>query len=344
MLLQPDSFFGFAEHRRIGLFTIYNPNGMSAQLTNYGAKIVSLNVPSADGCKRDVVLGFNTLDEWQQKETYFNAIIGRVANRIKDGKFNLEGKAYQLATNNGTNHLHGGVKGFNEHVWEVVGQNAYSVSFHYRSDDGEEGYPGNVDVFVTYRLTRDNALEITYEGKTDKTTLLALTNHAYFNLSGEGHPTVNDHTLQVFADKYTPFDDTACPTGEIAEVENTPMDFRQPVKIGERINLDFFKPGRGIDNNFILRKTEKKKKPEWAAVLSDGCLTMQVLTTMPALQVYTGNYVEENIGKSGKQYAPQCAVCLEAQSIPNAANLPNFPSVVLKPQEIYFEQTIYKFL
>lgn len=343
-MLNPEKFTGFAEHRRIGLYTLRNPNGLVAQLTNYGAKIVSLYVPAADGSRRDVVLGFNTLEEWQTKETYFNAIIGRVANRIKDGRFTLEGKQYQLATNNGTNHLHGGNCGFNEHVWDVVGQTAYSISFHYHSKDGEESYPGNVDVFVTYRLTRDNALEITYEGKTDKTTLLALTNHAYFNLSGEGTPSVNDHTLQVFADQYTPFDDTACPVGEIHDVEGTPMDFREPVRIGDRISLDFFKPGRGIDNNFILRKTEKKKKPELAAVLSDGGLTMQVLTTMPALQVYTGNYVEENIGKSGKQYREQCAVCLEAQSVPNAVNQKEYPSVILKPNEIYFEQTIYKFV
>lgn len=343
-MVNAESFTGLIDGQRVRLFTLHGKDGMTAQITNYGAKIVSLVVPDAEGNKADVVLGFSTFEEWQQKETYFNAVIGRYANRIKDGRFVLDGKEYQLAVNNGTNHLHGGNVGFNRKVWEVVGQTRYSVSMHYRSKDGEENYPGNLDVYVTYQLTRDGALAITYEAKTDKPTILGFTNHAYFNLQGEGNGDVKEHVLQVFADRYTPFDDTACPTGEVAAVDGTPMDFRQPVRIGDRIDDKFFAPGRGIDNNFVLRKQGSKKMPELAARLSAAGRTMEVWTTMPGLQVYTGNWVEQNIGKSGKQYDVQTAVCLESQNFPNSPNIPTFPSPVLRPGEVYFEKCIYKFV
>ena len=343
-MVNEESFTDLVKGKRIGLFTLCNPQGMKVQITNYGAKIVSLYAPDKDGKLADVVLGFSTLEEWKTKETYFNAVIGRYANRIKDGHFTLDGKEYKLAVNNGTNHLHGGNVGFNEKVWDVVGQTKHSVSLHYRSADGEENYPGTLDVYVTYNVTLDNALEITYEAKTDKPTVLGFTNHAYFNLKGEGEGNVRDHVLQVFADEYTPFDDTACPTGEILSVEGTPMDFREPVLVGDRIDLPFFAPGRGIDNNFVLRKTDGKKKPELAAVVSAAGRTMQVLTTMPGLQVYTGNWVEKNIGKSGREYDVQTAICLEAQNFPNSPNIPSFPSPVLRPGEVYFEQCVYKFV
>ena len=343
-MIQEEHFQDFKQGKRIGLFTLRNPNGMIAQITNYGAKIVSLYAPDKDGKLADVVLGFSTLKEWQEKETYFNAVIGRYANRIKDGRFELDGKQYQLAVNNGTNHLHGGNIGFNEKVWEVVGQTKHSVSLHYRSKDGEENYPGNLDVYVTYNLTLDNALEISYEAKTDKPTIVGFTNHAYFNLKGEGEGDVRDHVLQVFADEYTPFDDTACPTGEIAPVDNTPMDFREPQIIGSRIDDPFFAPGRGIDNNFVLHKSEGKKKPELAAIVSADGRTMEVWTTMPGLQVYTGNWIEKNMGKSGREYDAQTAVCLEAQNFPNSPNIASFPSPVLRPGEIYFHQCVYRFV
>lgn len=347
-MVKEETFTGLEKGKRIGLFTLRNPQGMQVQITNYGAKIVSLLAPDKEGNLADVVLGFSTLEEWKQKETYFNAVIGRYANRIKDGRFTLDGKEYQLAVNNGTNHLHGGVVGFNEKVWDVVGQTKHSVSLHYRSVDGEENYPGNLDVYVTYNVTLENALEISYEAKTDKPTILGFTNHAYFNLKGEGEGDIKDHTLQVFADYYTPFDDTACPTGEIAKVDGTPMDFREPVLVGERIDLPFFAPGRGIDNNFVLAKSDveskKHKQPELAAVVSAAGRTMQVLTTMPGLQVYTGNWVEKNIGKSGREYDVQTAICLEAQNFPNSPNIPSFPSPVLRPGEVYFEQCVYKFV
>lgn len=343
---------GKRRQARVGLYTLRSSSGLVAQITNYGAKIVSLIVPNAEGKKADVVLGFNTFDEWRSKETYFNAVIGRVANRIKDGHFTLDDTEYTLPRNNGNNCLHGGVHGFNEKVWEVIGQTPYSISLHYRAIDGEEGFPGNMDVTVTYALTRENALRITYEAKTDRATLCGFTNHAYFNLAGEGSGRVDDHMLQVFADEYTPFDDSACPTGEICPVEGTPMDFRQPVRIGDRIHDAFFAPGRGIDNNFILRpatdeqRAQNKKDPSFrkAAVLSADGRTMEVYTTSPALQVYTGNYVEQNVGKSGATYDVQHAVCLEAQNCPDAIHHSNFPSPILREGQLYRQVTEYKFV
>ena len=315
------------------------------QITNYGAKIVSLIVPNKQGEKADVVLGFSTFEEWQKQETYFNAIIGRYANRIKDGKFYIDGVEYQLPINNGTNSLHGGVHGFNEKVWEIVGQSTYSVSLHYRAKDGEEGYPGNLDVYATYSLTKDNALSIVYEAKTDKPTVLGFTNHAYFNLEGEGSGTVHNHQLQVFADEYTPFDDTACPTGEILPVENTPMDFRQMTRVGDRIDDPFFVPGRGIDNCWALTGWNAKiASLRHAATLEAADRKMEVWTTAPGLQVYTGNWVEQHVGKSGKQYDVQHAICLETQYFPDSPNHTNFPSPILRLGEIYYSRTDYRFV
>lgn len=337
---------------KVSVFTLRGKNGLEAQITNYGAKIVSLKVPNQAGEVADVVLGFATMDEWQSQETYFNAVIGRYANRIKNGRFVLDGKTYELPINNGSNSLHGGIHGFNEKVWDVVGQSQYSVSLHYKSRDGEEGYPGNLDVYVTYQLTKDGALSISYEAKTDAPTILGFTNHAYFNLNGEQSGSVRDHSLQVLADEYTPFDETACPTGEILSVEGTPMDWREPHLVGERIDDPFFAPGRGIDNNWVLRKCQvhpqgtgaESKTPELAAVVSAGGRTMEVWTTFPGLQVYTGNFVEEHVGKGGVTYGPQNSICLETQNFPDAPNHDNFPSAVLRPGEVYFEQTKYKFV
>lgn len=323
------------------IYTLIDPKGLEAHISNYGAKILRLLVPDSQGERVDVVLGFSQPEDWLMKETYFNAVIGRCANRIKDGRFSLNGREYQLPINNGTNSLHGGVHGFNEKYWDVISADAQHIKLHYRAADGEEGYPGNLDVYVTYRV-ENNALSIRYEATTDAPTLVNFTNHAYFNLNGEGTPSVRDHVLQVLADEYTPFDETACPTGEILPVEGTPMDFRMPCPIGERIDDPFFVPGRGIDNNWALR-ANKTHEPQLAAVLTTPKRTMEVWTTCPALQVYTGNYVENNIGKSGAMYRPQNAVCLETQNCPDAINHANFPSPVLLPNHTFNEQTIYRF-
>jgi len=331
-------------------FTLYG-RGMRALVSDYGAKLLSLMVPNDKGEVKDVVLGFATNEEWQTKETYFNAVIGRVANRIKDGKFTLDGIEYQLPINNGPNSLHGGVSGFNEKTWKVTAQSRHSITMRYVAKDGEEGYPGTLTVDVTYEMTREGGLKVIYEATTDKPTIAAFTQHSYFNLAGEGSGTVRDHMLQVMADQYTPFDDTACPTGEVLSVEGTPMDFRQPTRIGDRIDDPFFVPGRGIDNNWVLTKTKTQtqtktqtKTAELAAVCSADGRTMEVYTTMPGLQVYTGNWVEKNMGKSGRMYDVQHAVCLEAQYHPNSVNIPQFPSIVLRPGEQLHEEVEYRFV
>ena len=323
----------------IRFYTIKSSGGLKVEISNLGAKVTKLLIAG-----RDVVLGFKTAEEWRTQETYFNAICGRVANRIKKGQFTLDGKTYQLPINNGTNSLHGGVEGFNAKIWEVTAQSAYEITLHYRAKDGEEGYPGNVDVWVTYTATKDNALRIHYEAKTDQPTLVALTNHSYFNLAGEGSGLVHDHVLQVFADEYTPFDETACPTGEILPVEGTMMDFRNPVRIGDRIKDAFFAPGRGIDNNWCLCTADSPKELRHAATLQAEGLTMECWTTMKGLQVYTGNYIEQHEGKSGRMYDEQHAVCLEAQNWPDGINHSNFPNIVLRPNEKLDEITEYRFI
>ena len=330
--------------KQIQFYTIRSKSGLVAEISTLGAKITKLIVPNDKGEKKDVVLGFNTAEEWQQKETYFNAICGRVANRIKDGKFSLDGKNYQLPINNGTNSLHGGVEGFNAKLWDVTAQSLFEITLHYRAKDGEEGYPGNVDIWVTYTVTKDNCLRIHYEAKTDKPTLVAMTNHAYFNLAGEDSGRVDEHILQINADYYTPFDETACPTGEILPVDGTPMDWRKPVRIGDRINDPFFAPGRGVDNNWCLCEGNAPKELRHAATLQADGRTMECWTTMKGLQVYTGNWVEQNIGKGGKMYDIQHAVCLEAQNWPDSINHANFPNIILRPGEKLDETTEYRFV
>lgn len=324
--------------KNIKFYTIRSKSGMVVEISNLGAKITRLLVNG-----RDVVLGFKTAEEWQTKETYFNAICGRVANRIKNGRFTLDGREYQLPVNNGTNSLHGGVEGFNAKQWEVTAQSPFEITLHYRAKDGEEGYPGQLDLWVTYTATKENALRIHYEAKTNAPTIAAFTNHAYFNLAGEGSGRADDHVLQVNADRYTPFDETACPTGAILPVEGTMMDFRQPVRIGDRINDPFFAPGRGIDNNWCLCDGNAPKELRHAATLRADGLSMECWTTMKGLQVYTGNYIERNEGKSGRMYDEQHAVCLEAQNWPDSINHADFPDIVLRPDQKLDEMTEYRF-
>ena len=337
------SFDKIVDGKQVGLFTLKNQNGMYADITNYGAKIVTLFAPDKDDKLADVVLGFETLDEWIEKETYFNTIVGRFANRIKDGKFTLDGKQYQLAINNGTNHLHGGNIGFNQKVWDVLEVSETSLKLQYISADGEENYPGTLTTVVTYAITEDNALSIHYEATTDKPTIAGFTNHAYFNLKGAGEGDIRDHVLQLNADFYTEIDDTQSPTGEIKSVTGTPMDYRNAQAIGERIDDPFFDIGRGLDNNWIINKAQQGDCA-LAGSVSAANRTMEVYTTLPGIQVYTGNWVEQNVGKYGKKYDVQYAVCMEAQGFPNSPNLPFFPSPVLRPGNKYDEWCIYKFV
>lgn len=328
----------------IHFYTIKSSGGLKVEISNLGAKITKLLVANRKGEVKDIVLGFKTADEWRSKETYFNAICGRVANRIKGGVFELEGKAYHLPINNGPNSLHGGIEGFNAKIWDVVEQSIYEIKLHYRSKDGEESYPGNLDVWVTYTTTKDNRLVIHYEAKTDAPTLVALTNHAYFNLAGEASGRVDDHILQVFAEQYTPFDEFTCPTGEIKPVAGTPMDFREPTRIGDRINDPFFTPWRGIDNNWCLCAGDAPKELRHASTLQADGRTMECWTTMKGLQVYTGNWIEQNEGKSGTMYDIQHAVCLEAQNWPDSIHHDDFPNVILLPDDSLDETTEYRFL
>ena len=329
--------------KQIQFYTIKSSGGLKAEISNLGAKITKLLVANRKGEVKDIVLGFRTAEEWRTQETYFNAICGRVANRIKDGKFELDGKTYSLPVNNGPNSLHGGMEGFNAKIWEVVEQSIYEIKLHYRSKDGEEGYPGNVDVWVTYTATKDNTLRIHYEAKTDAPTLVAMTNHAYFNLAGEGSGRIDGHILQVFAEKFTPFDENTCPTGEIKPVAGTPMDLRQPVRLGDKMKDPFFATWRGIDNNWCLCDHDAPKELRHAATLEADGRTMECWTTMKGLQVYTGNWIERHEGKSGTMYDEQHAVCLEAQNWPDSIHHDDFPDVVLRPGEKLDETTEYRF-
>ncbi len=330
--------------KAIQFYKIKSSGGLKVEISNLGAKITKLLVANRKGEVKDIVLGFKTAEEWRTKETYFNAICGRVANRIKGGEFSLQNSVFRLPINNGPNSLHGGLEGFNAKIWDVTAQCAHEITLHYRAKDGEEGYPGNLDVWVTYTATKDNRLVIHYEAKTDAPTIVAMTNHAYFNLAGEDSGRVDDHVLQINADQFTPFDEFTCPTGEIKDVEGTPMDFRKPTRIGDRINDPFFATWRGLDNNWCLCAGDAPKELRHACTLEADDRTMECWTTMKGLQVYTGNWIERNEGKSGTMYDEQHAVCLEAQNWPDSIHHDDFPNIILLPNERLDETTEYRFL
>src|SRR6185503_506317 len=310
-----------------------------------GAIVSELQVPDRNGKAADVVLGFEKLEDWLKNPAYFGCVVGRVANRIAQGKFRLEGKEYTLATNNGPNHLHGGDRGIDKRIWkgEVVPGPVPSVKLGYRSADGEEGYPGNLDVTVTYSLTDENELKIDYQAVSDKLTPVNLTNHAYFNLAGEGTGTILDHELHLEAGRYTPVDATLIPTGEILGVKGTPLDFQKPTAIGARIAELKGEPG-GYDHNFCLDSTSGKLAR--AGVVRDpkSGRTMEILTTEPGIQFYTGNFLDGSLrGKSGKAYQKNYGLCLETQHFPDSFNHPHFPSTLLKPGATYRSTTVYRF-
>lgn len=328
----------------VSLYTIANANGMSCDITNYGAKVIRLYAPDRNKKFEDVVLGFDTLQEVMEKEEYYGAICGRFANRIKDGKFCIDGKEYKLAINNGTNALHGGVEGFNSLVWDVVSAENSKIVLSLISADGDEGYPGNLQVTVTYELTAENALSIHYEATTDKPTVIGLTNHSYFNLKGAGNGTVKDHVMQLNADFVTILDESFAPSGQISPVAGTAFDFRKPTLVGERIDDEVYVPGWGIDNNWCLNKEQQGDLSVAGYVYEPvSGRKMEVITTMPGVQVYTANWVEKQTGKEGKTYDRQDAICLEAQGFPNSPNIAFFPSPLLRPGQKYDEWCIYKF-
>ncbi len=346
--LHSDNFKRNIDKMQTGLYVLTNSSGSEVLVTNYGAKIVSLMVPDLNGAFVDVVLGHPNIDDYlNSEEPYFGAVCGRTANRIAKGKFILEGVQYELAVNNGPNSLHGGLKGFNAVVWNVEEVTANSIRLNYLSVDGEEGFPGNLNVYITYTLTEDNALDIEYEATTDKTTILNLTNHSYFNLSGEGDPYIGDHELTLESDFYLPTDNTAIPYGEAQPVEGTPFDFTNSHTIGERINDDFEQLhfGKGYDHTYVLNR---KKEKEYAFI--GKCrspktgIVMEMFTSEPGVQMYTGNWMTGNFkAKNGNTYPERSAVCFETQHYPDSVNKPEYPSVVLKPSETFNSRTTFKF-
>ncbi len=330
--------------KAVSLFTLFNKKGMSVDITNYGAKIIRLMVPDKNGKFDDVVLAFDTLEEVIEKEIYFGAICGRFANRIKDGKFTLDGVDYTLPVNNGTNSLHGGIHGYNEKVWEVKSVSQQELVLALFSPDGEEGYPGNLSITATYILSNENEIKIHYEATTHKATVIGLTNHSYFNLKGAGNGTIKDHLLQLNADFFTVLDESFALTGEIRPVTDTPFDFRQPTLVGKRIDDEVYVPGWGIDNNWCIRKDQQGDLALAGTVYEPTSgRKMEVLTTQPGVQIYTGNWIDKVTGKEGKIYDRQDAICLETQGFPNSPNVAHFPSPVLRPDGKYDEWCVYKF-
>lgn len=344
----PEPFGKTADGTAVSVFTLTNQRGMRAKIMTRGATIVELHVPDKQGKTADVVLGFNDLAGYESDaNAFFGCVTGRVANRIARGRFKLNGTEYTLAINNEPNHLHGGVKrSLDKVVWEanvIDASQGPAVQFRYTSPNGEEGYPGKLDITVTYSLGENNDLRIEYKATSDQPTPVNLTNHSYLNLSGEGSATALDHELMIHADRYTPTDDTLIPTGKIADVAGTPLDFRMPHVIGERIEQLTNTPYKGYDHNFVLKSqtgqlaaAARLKDPKSGRVLT-------VSTTEPGVQLYTGNFLSGQKGKQGKEYKHRSAVCLETQHYPDSVNRPEFPSVVLKPGETYRQVTVFAF-
>jgi aldose 1-epimerase len=335
----------------IEVFTIANARGVEVRAIEFGAIIVSLTAPDRNNRTADVVLGYDTLADYVSKNTpYLGGVVGRYANRIAKGRFTLDGQEYKLATNNAPNHLHGGVKGFDKVAWSgepVTGSDGPGVAFTYTSRDGEEGYPGTLKARVTYTLNDRNELIVDYHATSDKPTHVNLSQHSYFNLSG-GDRTILDHQLTINADRFTPVDETLIPTGELAPVAGTPLDFRKATAIGARIEDKHVQllRGRGYDHNFALLKPKAASELSQAARLVDPVSgrTLDIATTEPGVQFYSGNFLDGTLkGKKGRVYAQRWGLCLETQHFPDSPNRPNFPSTILRPGEEYRSRTVFTF-
>ncbi|MCX2585925.1 aldose epimerase family protein [Pedobacter sp. MR22-3] len=333
--------------KKVSLYTLKNAKGATVTITNYGGRIVSLLVPNKDDKLTDVVLGYDSIGAYRKKgEPFFGALIGRYGNRIGKGKFTLNGEQYTLQLNDGRNTLHGGTDGFYSKVWDAKQVDGQKLELTYTAKDGEAGYPGKLDVKVLYTLTDDNALQIDYTATTDKATVVNLTNHAYFNLNGEGNKSILDHELTIAADSITPVDSTLIPTGKLLAVTGTAFDFTKAKTIGKSIeeSNEQLKFGKGYDHNFALNKHDAKTPVATVKSTSTG-IKMEVYTTEPGLQFYSGNFLTgaDQDGKGGKSYPHRSAICLETQHFPDAPNHPNFASTELKPGETYKTSTTYKF-
>ena len=348
MSISKASFGSLADTRKVSEYTLTNSNGVKVKLLDYGATVKEIHVPDKDGVFADVVAGYDTLESYVNADGYQGAVIGRIGNRICKGKFILDGKEYNLFINNGPNHLHGGEYGFNAKIWDVdmFDGDEPSIVFSYTSPDGEEGYPGTLNVKVKYSLSADNALSINYVATTDKKTIVNLTNHSYFNLGGFGSGSVHSHELWLDAEFYLPTDDTLIPTGEIRNVKGTPFDFTTPKEVGRDIandNQDLIF-ARGYDHCFYFGESDDTVKRAELYDKSSGRL-MEMFTNQPAVHIYTGNYVnnEKYPFKGGVAQKEQTLICLETEKMPDSINHENFTNVVLDPGEVYDYTTIFKF-
>jgi aldose 1-epimerase len=335
---------------QVNLFKLVNTHGMRVDITNYGATVVRILVPDRQGRLEDVVLGFDTLKDYLEKnDSYFGSIVGRYGNRIAKGRFTLDGVTYELARNNDGNHLHGGIKGFDKVLWDAVPfkrEGLVGVRLTYLSPDGEEGYPGNLQVKVEYSLNNDNDLRIDYEAVTDKATPVNLTNHSYFNLAGQGDGDILKHELMINAGRFTPVDSTLIPTGELRPVTGTPMDFTRLTPIGARIDADDeqIRYGGGYDHNFVLNNEHGNLALAARVYEPTTGRVMEVLTTEPGVQFYSGNFLDgTTVGKQDKVYKRRYGFCLETQHFPDSPNKPDFPSTILRPGETYESTTVYRF-
>jgi aldose 1-epimerase len=331
--------------RSVEVFTLTNANGVEVRAITYGGIITSLRVPDRQGTSGDVVLGFDGLEPYLKGHPFFGAIVGRYGNRIAGGQFTLDGRTYKLATNNGPNHLHGGNVGFDKAVWAAEPlASGVGVAFSHTSPDGDEGYPGTLKVRVTYTLTDRNELAVEYRATTDKPTPVNLTQHSYFNLAGSGD--ILGHELRIDANRFTPVDDTLIPTGELAPVDGTPFDFRTPTLVGARIDGSDtqLKYGRGYDHNFVLNGSAGVLRPVVRLVEPKSGRTLDVATTEPGLQFYTGNFLDGTLkGKGGQVYNRRAGLCLETQHYPDSPNKPSFPSAIVRPGKDYHSRTVFRF-
>ncbi|MDR1720389.1 MAG: galactose mutarotase [Dysgonamonadaceae bacterium] len=346
--LLPSQFEGIYENDSTHLYVMKNAKGMEVCVTNIGGRIVSVLVPDKSGEMRDVVLGFDNIESYKGINTNFGALIGRYGNRIAKGEFTLSNNLKcKLRTNNGANSLHGGPRGFHTQYFNIEQPDSVTLVCSYLSKDMEEGFPGNLQVTVTYRLTDDNALDISYEAMTDQLTVVNLTNHSYFNLSGDPNNTILDHLMFLDCDKFTPTDDELIPTGKLQKVAGTPMDFTTPTAIGARIDDTTFvdlKNGKGYDHNYVLNHPGDLSIPACKVVCPATGIAMSVYTTEPGIQFYAGNFLDgSDTGKKGIPYNHRTALCLETQHFPDSPNQPTFPSVELKPGDVYTSRCIYQF-
>lgn len=345
MKVEQKPFGRIPDGREVILYTLTNANGLRARIINYGTILVSLEVPDRDGNLDDITLGFDKIDSYLQKNPLFGAIVGRYANRIANARITIDGVQYQLTANSGKNHIHGGrEKRFDKVVWKgsrFQNDKEVGVQFNYLSKDGDEGFPGNLDCTVTYSLTNNNELIISYKATTDKPTIVNLTNHSYFNLAGAGNGDILGHKIMINADYFTPPGEALIPTGEILNVKDTPLDFTEPKTIGSRIEQ--LTQTRGYDHNYVLKNSDGSLVLAARVHEPKSGRVMEVRTTEPGMQFYTANGMKEIKGKDGKIYQRHYGFCLETQHFPDSPNKPHFPSVILRPGETYSTQTVFKF-